>query len=195
MEIRVLVCPFCAAPISQKASLCEYCGHEYMVSSFSSLSKVSRSDLNKYTNAYSSALRDNPDDPSLNTSIGICFLSLGLHDKAMLNFEKVIGADPENASAYCMAAMCLLKGRSAFLCEKKNVDKAIEYLNAALMIEEIGKYHFFMAYLKYDYYKRKFLKTEPDYKYHLDAAYSTGVTDEEIFDLFNILKVKVPDVF
>jgi tetratricopeptide (TPR) repeat protein len=163
-----------------------------MISSFSSLSKISRPDLNKYTSAYTNALKNDPDDPSLNTSLGICFLSLGLHEKALANFEKAIGFDPENSSGHYMAAICLLNGKSAFLCEKKRVDKAIEYVNAALTIEELGTYHLFMAYLKYDYYKRKFLRTEPDYRYHLDLARSIGYTSEDEADLFNILKVSAP---
>lgn len=45
-----------------------------------------------------------------------------------------------------------------------NINKAEEYLNAACMIEPKGFYYLFWAYIKYDYFERKFLNTSPDYK-------------------------------
>ena len=195
MEIRVHACPSCDAPVTPGEKSCKFCKSVYMISSFSSLSDIDRSKLRNYSNAYSSGLKDDPDDPSLNHSIGICYISLGLYDKALASFEKVMDFDPENSFGYYAAAICLLKGRSAFLNSKKDVDKAIEYLNAATMIEELGKYHYLMAYLKYDYYKRKFLRTEPDYSYHLNTAYALGISDEDIFDIFNQLKVNAPEGF
>ncbi|MCL2142871.1 MAG: zinc-ribbon domain-containing protein [Methanomassiliicoccaceae archaeon] len=195
MEVRVLACPHCAAKISSNAKVCEYCGYEYMISSFSSLLKIGRQDINKYVAAYSDALKTNPNDPSLNRSAGICFMSLGIYDKALACFERQIDSNPEGSFAYYVSAMCLLNGKSAFITEKKKIDKAIEYLKAAIVIEEKGIYHYLMAYFKYDYYKRKFLKIEPDYNYHLSAAHSFGVSTEDILDLFNLLKVEVPKGF
>jgi len=164
-----------------------------MISSFSSLSKIGRKDLNKYVNVYSNALNNSPKDPSLNQSLGICFMSLGIYDKALASFEKLVETNPEGSFGYYAVAICLLNGKSAFLCKKKEVDKAIEYLNAAIVIEELGICHYLMAYIKYDYYKRKYLKIEPDYEYHLNAARSVGVSEEDVYDLFSILRVEVPD--
>ena len=195
MEVSILRCPFCGAGISQKARVCDYCGHEYMISSFSSILKAPRADVNKCANEYSNALRGDPEDPSLNHSAGICYMVLGVYEKALASFEKAINGDPENSSSYYSAAVCMLNGKSAFLLEKKKVDKAIEYLNAALTIEELGTYHYLMAYIKYDFYKRKFLRIEPDYVHHLKMARSIGISDEERRDLFNLLKVEMPEGF
>lgn len=195
MEIHALACPFCAAPISQKERVCDYCGREYMISSFSSLSKIDRSGLNKYTNAYSDALKSDPKDPALNRSIGICYIKLGVYDKALNSFENLIETDPEGSFGYYGAAISLLEGRSAFLSDKKRIDKAIKYMDAALIIEEIGVYHYLMAYLKYEYYKRKYLKIEPDYNYHLEAAVSLHISDEDKKSLFEMLKVAPPKDF
>jgi len=166
-----------------------------MISSFSSLSKLGRANINKYTNAYSNALKDEPNDASLNTSVGICYIGLGMYEKALICFEKVIEKDPENSFGYFAAAISMLNGKSAFLNEKKKVDKAIGYVNAALIISEIGIYHFLMAYLKYDYYKRKYLKIDPDHRYHLNLAYSYGILNGDVNDLFTMLNVKIPDEF
>jgi len=122
-------------------------------------------------------------------------MNLGLYDKALNSFEKVIDADPEGSFGYYAAAVSLLNGRSAFLSDKKKIDKALEYLNAAMRIEELGVYHYLMAYIKYDYYKRKFLRIEPDYQYHLDSADAFGISDEDRCALFDLLKVDIPNGF
>jgi len=166
-----------------------------MISSFSSVRKLGKSDLNKYTSAYSAALKNDPDNLSLNHSIGICYMNLGLYDKAFNSFEKVIDADPEGSFGYYAAAASLLNGRSAFLSEKKKIDKAIEYLNAAITIEERGLYHYLMAYIKYDYYKRKYLIIQPSFLHHLNNARTIGISDEDKHALFNILKVDMPNEF
>ena len=195
MEIFTLMCPHCAAPISRNSIKCEYCGREYAISSFSSLSKNSMPEIKKIEGVFSKALTNNPNDSALNRSMGICFTYLGLYKKAGECFERVIDISPEESFGYYAVAVCLLNGKSAFLCDKKTIDRSIEYLNAAIMIEDLGMFQFFMAYIKYDYYKRKFLNITPDYQYHLDNAYSIGISKKEVCDLFNLLKVEVPDHF
>jgi len=162
-----------------------------MISSFSSLSKMGRSDINKYANAYTDALKNNPNDPSLNQSIGVCYIGLGVYDRALSYFEKIIDANPRESFGYFAAAISILGGKSAFIANKKDVDRAINYMNAALMIEESGLYHYFMAYLKYDYYKRKYLKVEPNFEYHLDNA-KRSISDEDKASLFELLKTDIP---
>lgn len=93
---------------------------------------------NKYVKFYKEALADNPNNPQLNSSIGMCYLKLKLYDKALESFEKAIEDDFDNSETYFYAAVCLLKGRKAFLTPKADIDKALEYINAALMIENRG---------------------------------------------------------
>ncbi|WP_048113371.1 tetratricopeptide repeat protein [Candidatus Methanoplasma termitum] len=153
------------------------------------------SEIKKIGDAFSKALANNPIDSTLNRSMGICFTYLGLYEKACACFEKVIDINPEGSFGYYAMAICLLKGKPAFLCEKKTIDKSIEYLNAAIMIEDFGIFQYLMAYIKYDYYSRKFLNIKPDYQHHLDRAHSIGISKEDVYSIFDLLKVEMPDCF
>lgn len=75
---------------------------------------------------------------------------------------------------------------------KKNINKAEEYLNAACMIEPKGFYYLFGAYIKYDYFERKFLNTSPDYKELLQQSIDAGCTQNDKERLFAILGVECP---
>jgi tetratricopeptide (TPR) repeat protein len=192
MKVSLLSCPYCGGSISKDANLCEYCGHEYLISSFSSDSIVKNSDLQKYVKAYHSILNDHPGDSDLNYSLGICNLKLGMHSKAQSCFDNVIAKGVGNSEAYFFAAVSTLNGKKAFINSKKDVDCAMRYLNAAIMVEDRPKYRLFLAYLKYDYYEKKRLKIRPSYKEDLSIALA-GSTESDRSDLFALLKVNTPD--
>ena len=82
MRVTLLSCPYCGGSISKDANICEYCGHEYLISSFSSDSIVQSADLRKYAKAYDQMLKGDPEDSDLNYSMGICNLKLGMYGKA-----------------------------------------------------------------------------------------------------------------
>ena len=84
-------------------------------------------------------------------------------------------------------------GKKAFLAQRPEIDKIEEYLNAAMMIESKGIYHYFLAYIKYDYFCRKSLKTSPTYKESIANANSAGISPHDIEQLFGILGVNRPD--
>ena len=108
--------------------------------------------VNKYAGEYKKALKDEPDDIELNSSIAMCYLKLKLYDKALVAFEKAMEDNFDNSETFFYAAVCLLKGKKPFTYSRKIIDQVLEYINAALMIEERGLYYYFIAYIKYDYF-------------------------------------------
>ena len=62
-------------------------------------------------------------------------------------------------------------------------------------LQEKGLYHFFLAYIKFDYYHAKMLRTVPGYEAELDRARTLGVTDQEIKELFALLRTPRPGTF
>lgn len=61
------------------------------------------------------------------------------------------------------------------------------------MIEPRGIYYYFLAYIKYDYFSRKFFNTSPTYQEALTLAQQAGVSEFDIEQLFLILNVDKPD--
>ncbi len=191
-QVIELNCPGCGARVSIDQKECEWCHKPVVISTFNSVYSMTPPEVNKYAGAYKKALSENPDNDALNSSAGMCYLKLGLYDKALASFEKAIADDFDNSETYFFAAVCVLKGKKAFLSTRADIDKALSYIDAALMIEPKGIYYYFQAYIKYDYFKRKFLNVSPDYNECLSLAQQCGVSEYDKEVLFSTLKVSCP---
>ena len=148
--------------------------------------------VNRYTNSYRKDLSGNPDDRATNQAIGICYLKLKIYDKAIAAFEKAVEDNFDNSETFFYAAICRLRGKKAFLAARPEIDKALEYLDAAIMIEPKGIYYYFLAYLKYDFFERKFLNTSPNYREALQTAKDMGLSGYDVQNLYSILNVQRP---
>ena len=188
-------CPGCGARVSTGQSECEWCHKPIIISTFNSVYSMPMPEVNKYAGAYKKALSENPDDQDLNNSIAMCYLKLKLYDKSLSAFEKAMEDNFDNSETFFYAAICLLKGRKAFLLNRTEIDKAEEYINAAIMIEPRGIYYYFLAYIKYDYFSRKYFKTSPTYQEALKMAQQQGFSPYDAEQLFSILGVEKPSVF
>ena len=187
-----LTCPGCGAAVSSADSTCRYCSRPVVISSFNSVYSMSMPELNKYANAYKRALANSPDNLALNNSLAMCYLKLRLHDKALPAFEKAMEDNLDNSETYFYAAVCLLGGKKAFLATRAVIDKIEQYINAALAIEPRGIYYYFQAYIKYDYFSRKFFQTSPNYKETLSMATANGVSQFDIDMFYDVLGVSRP---
>ena len=148
--------------------------------------------VNKYANSYRMDLQNNPNDLDANKATAYCYLKLKMYDKALEHFEKAVEDNFDDSEVYFYAAICCLKGKKAFLSQRTEINKAEEFLNAATMIEPKGIYYYFWAYIKYDYFKRKFLNTTPDYLNMLNCSEQFQVSELDKVELFQILNVENP---
>ena len=189
LDIR---CPGCGAAVTTNQTECDFCGNPVLISSFNSVTSMTSLQLNKYVSSYKQSLAEHPDARSLNMSIALCYMKLKMYDEAYQAFSKAIVDNFDFADSYFYAAVCLLKGRKAFLLNRPEIDKILELMNAAVMIEERGIYYYFMAYIKFDYFKRKFLNTSPSYKDYLALARSRGCSALDEKTLFDMLGVDKP---
>ena len=191
-QVIELNCPGCGARVSIDQKECVYCHKPVIISTFNSVYSMPMPEINKYAGAYKSALEENPDNTELNKSIAMCYLKLKLYDKALGAFEKAIEDNFDDSETYFYAATCLLKGKKAFLAHRSDIDKCIDYINAAISIEPRGIYYYFLAYVKYDFFERKYLNTTPDYTECLNLANEFGTPEADINMLFEILGVERP---
>jgi tetratricopeptide (TPR) repeat protein len=187
-------CPNCGAAVDTGQKTCSYCKQPVVISTFNSVYEMPMPLINQYASAYRQALAESPDNQELNNSIAMCYLKLKLYDKALASFEKAMEDNFDNSETFFYAAICLLGGKKAFLAQRPAIDKIEEYINAALMIEPRGVYHYFWAYIKHDYYSRKSFNTSPTFQEALAQANSAGVSPFDIEQLYGILGVPRPDV-
>lgn len=142
-----------------------------------------------------STTKQNGNQENTDFKNGVRFLSRKLFPSAISCFEKVIQNDVSNPDAYFFAAIAMLEGKRPFLMSRSVINKIENYIESANAFGERAIYYYFCAYIKYDYYEKKFLKTAPTYIELLTRSYELGVTDAEINDLFDTLNVQKPDVF
>ncbi|MCM1062445.1 MAG: tetratricopeptide repeat protein [Eubacterium sp.] len=187
-----ITCPGCGEPWTLNMKECPACHRPVVISTFNSVYSMSAPEANKYANTYKKILSDDPDNAEVQSSIAMCYLKLKLYDKALSAFEQAIEADFDNSETYFYAAVCLLKGKKAFLAQRSDIDKALEYINAALMIEPKGIYYYFLAYINYDFFERKYLNTSPDYRECLQLSIDFGTSDFDKDMLFNVLGIASP---
>ena len=192
-QVIDLNCPGCGGGVSTGQKQCNFCGRPIVITSFNDIQSFSPLDLNKYANNYRKALAENPDSNALNMSVAMCYLKLKLYDKALPAFEKAIEDNFDNSETFYYAAVSLLKGKKAFLAPRPDIDKVLEYLNTAIMIEPRGIYHYLLAYIKHDYFERKYLNITPNWKETLQTAIQSGVSQADIAQLFEMLQVEIPE--
>lgn len=192
-DVVELNCPGCGARVSINQKECDFCHKPILISTFNSIYSRTTLEINKYAGAYRKALTENPDNTDLNKSVAMCYLRLKIYDKALEAFEKAIEDNFDDSEVYFYAALCLLKGKKAFLNQRPTIDKIIEYINAAIMIEPKGIYYYYLAYIKYDYFERKHFITSPNYLEVLQMANDAGLSDYDIEQVFTILGVARPD--
>jgi len=122
----------------------------------------------------------------------MCYLKLGKRKEALAEFRLAYGENFDNSEAFFYAAICALDGKKAFLCMRSEIDDAQENINSALLIEPKGIYHYFLAYIKYDYFHRKFFNTKPTYTEALASAKQAGLSAFDVEQLYKLLGVEMP---
>lgn len=191
-QVLNMTCPGCGASVTTGQSECEYCHKPIVISTFNSVNSMPLPEINKYGKAYAQVLSENPNNPEINTSIAFCYLKLKLFDRALAAFERSMEGNIDNSETFFYAAVSLMGGQKPFLHQRSTIDKMLSYINAAIMIEPLGIYHYFRAYIKYDYFEKKYLDIFPAFDTELNTAYDIGVSNYDIEQLFAILGVDNP---
>lgn len=194
MEVKVIEirCPGCGALVTIDTEFCEHCGSSITISTFNSVRQMDMPSINNCIRSYRKKLASDPNDIAANKAIAYCYFKLGMYDEALKFFEKAVVDDFDDSEVYFYAAICCLKGKKAFLAQRADINKIEEYLNAATMIEPSGIYYYFWAYIKYDYYKRKFLNVTPDYAEMLGVANKYKYSSYDVAELFKLIGVENP---
>lgn len=180
------LCPHCDKAIDKGTVTCPQCGQNTQPDA-AMLATMSAPAVNKLVKGFTRNLAEDPDDQKSSGYLAMCFLRLKLYDKAMPHFEKALDMNYEDAEAYFMAAICLLRGKKPFLAQRADINKAVEYLNAANQIEEKAIYYQLLGYIKQDYFDRKFLNVSPTTEEEYAKADELGLTDDDVQTLTTLL--------
>ena len=138
---------------------------------------------------------ERPKDTNADFAAGVRFLNYKLYDQAQAAFQKALQTDISNPELYFYAAVALLGGKRPFLVNKSVIRQIEEYLQATIAIGNQAIAHYLLAYVKYDFYRNKMLRTTPEYEQALAVAHHLEITEEEIRMLFELLNQQKPACF
>lgn len=155
---------------SPEHNVCVSCGKAFCLEHF-----------DKQSNMCASCLSDIEDN-----------IRSGEYGKASSACRMAMARGASNPDLCFYNAVCILKGKKAFVQQKTDIKDIIMLLEKAVSLEPKPIYMYFLAYVKYDYYARNFFAIKPDYKQCLYEAKNLGLTEEDKMRLFSLLKVERP---
>lgn len=194
MSIVEIKCPGCNAAVDTSQKKCMYCKQPLVFKSFGIFSELQPNKIGNYVQTFQKILSENPNNMEINHSLGLCYLKLKLYDKALTFFEDAMVDNYNCSESYFYAAICLLNGKKAFLQMRPTIDKILEYINAALMIEHKAMYYYYLSYIKYDYFERKYFNIIPNYKEELSTSYELGLSELDKIELYTMLGIEKPEL-
>ncbi|MDO5297109.1 MAG: hypothetical protein Q4F00_10875 [bacterium] len=191
IKVSQMKCPSCGWPLELGMTECP-AGHPVYITTFNSIDDLPLPQISRYARVYRQNQAVAPFDQGINKSLAFCYLKLKLYDQALKAFAKAISDNFDDSETYFYAAIATLKGKKAFLTPRPLINKALEYTNAAIMIEPRGIYYYLQAYIKYDFFARKHLRISPNYQQCLNQA--RGRTPAgDVQSLFSLLGVELPE--
>ena len=187
-EVKELKCPGCGARIAIGMKKCMYCHNPVVVSTFNDVLNTSMPALNKHISSYTEYVNNYGDDNSVNKALGICYLKMGLYEKANAALSAAIDDNMTDSEIYFYLAASKLGGKRPYVNRKADNDEALQYLEIACNIEPRGIYYYFAAYIVHDYYKRKFLKYRTSYDEFMELANEYDFSEYDVNLLQQMLR-------
>ena len=192
MDGEAVVCYSCGAIAQLEVKVCSYCRNPVRVTSFESITNLSPVSLNKYVASYNAVLAKDPGNPDSSVALAFCLLRLRLYDNASQAFGKVFQANVSEPDTFFYAAICLLRGRKAFLAKREDINQALNYLDAAKQLKTDPSYYLLAAYIKSDFFARKGYNVTPSFMEELTEAKRCGLSGAHFKNLFDTLGVELP---
>ena len=172
-------CPGCGAPISVNASNCPYCGRAVYVQSFEDISSMSGENLSKYYSSYQGMSSAGNNDKA-EFALGLCCLKTAQFSEATTAFKKAIQNNAGNPDYYFYLAIALLEGKRPYMTSPQVLRDAERQLTYAMNKGGKGIYYYLAAYIKKDYYEKRFLRTDKTSTQLLEEAKNCGLPNGDI---------------
>lgn len=185
--------------VQKNDCVCPYCRQRVTPTNMRQAKACTNGDQRKLTMAILSMqknIQTNPDDAASHLALGLFFIMKGGYSDARIQLKKAIDLDPMNDSAYFYSCVALLNGMNPSRAETGKIKLIEERLqiceNLAQDDQTRAMYYYFHAFIKYDFFTKKYLRTTPTYQELLYQAMGCGLTVQDRDELFEILRVPRP---
>lgn len=119
-------------------------------------------------------------------------IKMKMYDDALSYFKSAMSDPTADPDVFYYAAIAALRGRAASVQQQYVIDSVEKYIKTAITNDPKGIYYYFLAYIKYDFYERRYLRTKPSSKEAFALAIQHGVTRGQIDEMYSLLQVKKP---
>ena len=174
-------CSICQKKISASSKsvfLCRVCGKHFCASHMDVSHHICNSCSTQESNS--------------NFDRYIAELKMQMYDGALSYFKSEMNNTSADPDVYYYAAIAAMRGKNAFSQTRSTIDTIQSYINQAIQCDPKGIYYYFLAYIKYDYYERKYFRTKPNYKEAFSMAITHGVTQSQVNEMYSLMHVSRP---
>ena len=119
-------------------------------------------------------------------------LKMKMYDSALAYFKSAMNDPMADPDVFYYAAIASLRGGTAFSQTRDTIEAVVNYINQAIAFEPKGIYYYFLAYIKYDYYERKYFRTSPNYREAFALALEHNVTWQQVNEMYELMRVSKP---
>ena len=192
-KVLAFNCPGCKQPVSTDQVKCRFCKRQIVIQRISDIQAMPAAEMSNYMNTYKSIVAENPAHKGLNGALAVCYINMKMYDKALDVFNKIMDDNVDNPDMFFNTAVCHLRGKKPFQCQRSDIDAAIKYVNAANSLQPNAMNHLLLSYIKQDYFERKYLQVSPSWRDELEAAESYGANEATVKELGAALNVQLPE--
>ena len=192
-KVLAFNCPGCKQPVSTDQVKCRFCKRQIVIQRISDVQAMPAAEMSNYMNTYKSIVAENPAHKGLNGALAVCYINMKMYDKALDVFNKIMDDNVDNPDMFFNTAVCHLRGKKPFQCQRSDIDAAIKYVNAANSLQPNAMNHLFLSYIKQDYFERKYLQVSPSWRDELETAESYGANEATVKELGAALNVQLPE--
>jgi pentatricopeptide repeat protein len=192
-KVLALNCPGCKQPVTTDQVKCRFCKRQIIIQRISDIQAMPAAERSDYMNTYKSIAAENPAHKGLNGALAVCYINMKMYDKALDVFNKIMDDNVDNPDLFFNTAVCHLRGKKPFQCQRADIDAAIKYVNGANSLKPNAINHLFLSYIKQDYFERKYLQISPSWRDELEAADSYGANETTVKELSDALNVQLPE--
>lgn len=192
-----LKCSNCGESLSESMMRCPSCDQPVVVRNVSSLLGLNHAQLSARRSAVDRELMGRCDgsfDAAADFTVGCCLLRLKMYEQSIERLARAISTDPYNVESLFCSAIAALRGRKAFVTPLADLRQAQKFIEAAILIDERPIFRFFLAYIKQDFYDRRCLKIEPNWRWEFQRALSLGLGADDRAELFDLLGQACPEI-
>lgn len=179
----VLTCPVCGGKLEENQNQCAYCGNQLVFETF----ETQQESFVQGNTIHNTGSQVSQGGNEITTIIDL--IKKKRYKAAIKLCDEMLAVDlPEVPYLKCIA---LIEGKKPFLLSRAVIDECIELTDESLDLGVVKANYLLRAYLEHDYFERKFLNRNPNYRYFVEKAKESGISQGEKEELEELLANKI----